>query len=410
MNPLRGAAMIVVIALISCRLSGPAAAAADDPSAPSLVGVGVDGKKLAGRLTGLTPKGIELSSGEGAGREIPYREVVKLTRDPLPPPQSTDGSHVLLPGGDRIMRVVVGATTETSLDVQSRSSLGKMSIPLDTILGLILASPAEPDPFDRLWYLVREEPRSSEVVWLANGDRLSGGFLGMDDRSIRIQVDGKAVEVDRTGVIGVGFDPAVVGYPRPASDYLEISIADGSRLGVIGARLEKGHILGSTRFGQAIRIPASELVQIVPRTDRVAYLSEIKPDKESYVSYVGQTRPYRADRTAEGRRFQLQGKTYERGIGTQSRTLLAFKLRPEDRRFQALVGVDDSAGPLGNIVFKVYADGQVRFTSQPMAARDDPCIIDVDVSGAKVLILATEFGDRGDVRDIADWVEARIIR
>ena len=26
------------------------------------------------------------------------------------------------------------------------------------------------------------------------------------------------------------------------------------------------------------------------------------------------------------------------------------------------------------------------------------------------LILATEFGDRGDVRDLADWVEARIIR
>ena len=29
---------------------------------------------------------------------------------------------------------------------------------------------------------------------------------------------------------------------------------------------------------------------------------------------------------------------------------------------------------------------------------------------ASILILATEFGDRGDVRDLADWVEARMIR
>ena len=36
--------------------------------------------------------------------------------------------------------------------------------------------------------------------------------------------------------------------------------------------------------------------------------------------------------------------------------------------------------------------------------------VDVDLTGGRYLILATEFGDRGDVRDLADWVEARIIR
>lgn len=45
-----------------------------------------------------------------------------------------------------------------------------------------------------------------------------------------------------------------------------------------------------------------------------------------------------------------------------------------------------------------------------MTDHDSPKAIDVDVTGAKFVILATEFGDRGDVRDLADWVEARIIR
>ena len=45
-----------------------------------------------------------------------------------------------------------------------------------------------------------------------------------------------------------------------------------------------------------------------------------------------------------------------------------------------------------------------------MSARDTPRPIDIDVAGAKLLILATEFGERGEVRDFADWVEARVIR
>ena len=86
-----------------------------------------------------------------------------------------------------------------------------------------------------------------------------------------------------------------------------------------------------------------------------------------------------------------------------------YRLRPGDERFQALVGLDDRAGPLGSVVFRVLVDRQEKFVSPPMSARDTPRLVDVDVRGGKSVILATEFGDRGDVRDIADWVEARLV-
>jgi hypothetical protein len=85
-------------------------------------------------------------------------------------------------------------------------------------------------------------------------------------------------------------------------------------------------------------------------------------------------------------------------------------LKPGDLKFQALVGVDDRAGALGSVVFRVLTDGQPRVTTASLSSKDAPQAIDIDVSKAKLLILITEFGDRGDVRDIADWVEARIIR
>jgi NPCBM/NEW2 domain len=85
-------------------------------------------------------------------------------------------------------------------------------------------------------------------------------------------------------------------------------------------------------------------------------------------------------------------------------------LKPGDKRFQASVGVDERAGPLGSVVFRVFLDGKEKFKTPPMTDHDPPQTIDLDLKGAKNMILDTAFGDRGDVRDLADWIEARIIR
>jgi len=369
----------------------------------------VDGRTVSGRLLSLGPGAIKLEAAAGAVHELPLHRLVKLTGEfpgSLPAP---DRSHVILPEGDCLMRVLIGSSTETSLDVQS-DALGKLSVPLDGILGLVLSGQSQPAELDRWWDRVCAEPRSTEVVWLANGDRLSGGFLGMDDSKIKIQSNGKPVEVDRAGVVALGFDPGLVRYPRPKSEFLELTLKDGSRLGVTEPRLDDDTILATTRFGLAIKFSSNELARVHVRSASVVYLSERKPAAVHYVSYVGPTRDYRVDRTVDGHFFHLGGQSFDRGLGTQSRTLLAYRLEPGDRRFQALVGVDERAGPLGSVVFRVLADGRQRFQTLPMSDHDAPRAVDVDLAGAKLLILVTEFGDRGDVRDLADWVEARIIR
>ncbi len=218
------------------------------------------------------------------------------------------------------------------------------------------------------------------------------------------------MEIDRSGVTAVGFDPALIAYDRPKTSYLEATLVDGARLGIVDFKLEKNQVSAVTRFGVPLRFPIADVVGLTSRTSTVDYLTERAVDAHDYVSYLGPVRPYRIDAAVDGRPFQLGGRRFERGIGTQSRTLLAYKLKPGDRRFQALVGLDDRAGPLGNVVFRVMVDGQARFTSPAMTARDAPRPIDLDLAGAKLLILITEFGERGDVRDLADWIEPRIIR
>jgi hypothetical protein len=66
---------------------------------------------------------------------------------------------------------------------------------------------------------------------------------------------------------------------------------------------------------------------------------------------------------------------------------------------------------MGSVVFRVLVDQkQERFVSRAMTASTEPKNIDIDISGARLLILEADFGDRGDIRDFADWVEARVIR
>jgi hypothetical protein len=380
------------------------------PSDPIFTAHLVDGTTRSGRIHQIGPRGtIALAPEKGAEEELPLARLLKLTREGAPLRLTPgEGSVVLFPGGDRLFRTVIGPASETTLEVSSYA-LGNLAIPLDSLLGLILTVPGETAAVDSLVERVRTEPRTAEVLWLANGDRLTGGFLGLEEKRIKFQAAAGPITLDRAGIVALGFDPSLVVYPRPETDFFELTMADGSRLGVTGARIEQGHVVASTRFKGTLRLALSELIQIHARTSTISYLSERPATAEQYVPFLGPTRPYRRDLNVDGHPLKLGGQGYDRGLGTQSRTLLAYRLAAGDRRFQTLVGLDDSAGPLGSVVFRVLVDGQERFVSPPMSVRDTPKSIDVDLTGAKVLILVTEFGERGEIRDFADWVEARII-
>ncbi len=399
---------MVVSAGISSRGHAGSSSSLSQPD-PVYNALLLDGRTVSGRIISLGPGAITLASAEGAKHELPLDQVFKLTREIAAPPAPPDRSVVVLPDGDCLMRVVISSATETALEIQS-DALGKLAVPLESLVGWIMAVPAQADDLDVLWERVRMEPRKAEVVWLANGDRISGGFLGWDDRKIKMQVDGKPVEIERTGIVAVGFDPTLASYPRPRSGFLELTLKDGTRIGVSGARIDDGSVVATARFGLTVRCLLSDLVSVHVNSPRLVYLTERKPIEAKYIPYVGPTREFRADRTIDGHLFRLSGQLFDRGIGAQSRTLLAYRLEPGDLRFQALVGVDERAGPLGSVVFRVLVDNQERWKSPPMTDRDAPRAIDLDVSGGKFLILDTEFGDRGNVRDLADWVEARLIR
>src|SRR5262245_48070693 len=205
--------MLTAIAWIAgaAPLSGPEsrvfAGSSPVSSDPVFQALLTDGRTLSGRLVSFDASAITLATQDGAKEELPLGRLVKLTRDAAPAiPAWEDAQAVILAEGDRLMRVAVATANETSLEIRSEL-LGKLEVPLDCLLGPILAAPSQAGAYDARWDQVVTEPRSTEVVWLANGDRLAGSFLEMDDRKIKMQIERRPIDVDRSGAVAIGFDP-----------------------------------------------------------------------------------------------------------------------------------------------------------------------------------------------------------
>ena len=158
--------------------------------------------RSAGGLVSLGPGVITLASAEGAKHELPLDQVFKLTREFRGSVAAIDRSMIVLPEGDCLMRVTVGTATETALACPVRYA-GQAGRSARRLRGMDHGGAGgQTDALDGLWDRVRLEPRKEEVVWLSNGDRLSGGFLGWDERKIKMQVSGKPWKSNEPGSSG----------------------------------------------------------------------------------------------------------------------------------------------------------------------------------------------------------------
>ncbi len=129
--------MILGVGLVFAPWAASPAAGAQNSSDPVFTALRIDGGTLAGRILSLGPRAIRIQSADGTSHELPLDRLVKLSRETSLPLPSPEFAHVILPDGDRIMRVVIGSTTDTDLELKS-DVLGNLEIPLDSLLGLVI--------------------------------------------------------------------------------------------------------------------------------------------------------------------------------------------------------------------------------------------------------------------------------
>lgn len=306
--------------------------------------------------------------------------------------------------------------------------------PRSVVAGAVLQWPAERLERDRLLARLLASDSRQDEAWLDDGDRLQGELIWSEGRaespdgatgegrwSVRTSAGDVPAPRDRLVALAFGRRRPLDALDRNSTDEPPvdwIGLRDGSRLAVrrctaAGAerRLE---LTGGAGLAIDRATLMDELVWFEPFVKRVRRLSDLTPIGYKHVPFLAQAWPWMRDANVCGGRLRAGGRLYRKGIGMHSSSRLAYDLDGRYESLQAELAVDDLADGRGSVVFRVYLDvgagaWKAAYESPVVRGGDPPAAMQVDLRAARRMALIVDFADRGDERDYADWLDARLV-
>ncbi len=138
---------------------------------------------------------------------------------------------------------------------------------------------------------------------------------------------------------------------------------------------------------------------------KIIYLDEL----ELKVIKQGWGKHPLAGRSCTGKLLKVNGKVYERGVGTHSPARFCVILDGRTTQFNALVGVDDGTNGKGSIMLEIVGDGKVLYKSDVIKGKEEPRKISIDIAGVKNLIIFVTDACDGIDYDHADLLDAYFV-
>jgi hypothetical protein len=397
--------------ILAVLISAPAFAAL--PTA-----VPIDGKPFAAELAAVGKDGGLEFAADGQTRKMPVTDLVSWGA----PVEPRRGPIVVLADGGLLAADVLAADKDR-LDADSEL-FGRLKLPLEQLSGVIFRLPGAVAERDRLLDRLTAAAGDSDRLILDNGDEIAGTLDAIDEKAATLQTAAGPSSVELGRIDAVVFNPSLRAKSDERSPHAWLGFRDGSRLlgdaRTVAAPLPLGDKNGGaapeklgdglqcTVIGQTWKTARKNLVFLQPLFGRAEYLSRLKPAEYRHVPYLSVAWPYKLYRNVQGGLLRSGGRLYLQGIGMHSAARLSYELPPKAQRFQAEAAIDDAAAD-GSVRFRVFIDGKEKFTSPTVRSSMPPLPIDIDIVGGKRLDLVVDFADRGDVRDYADWLDARLI-
>jgi hypothetical protein len=190
----------------------------------------------------------------------------------------------------------------------------------------------------------------------------------------------------------------------------QVLLACGSVVGADSLALS-GDTLAATDGPTIYTVRRQHVSSIRIGSEAYRYLSDMAPAVVRAIPQLDVVWPPRMDASAARTPLSLGGRVYVKGIGMHACTAMAFDLQGRYGWFHATVGVDDTAGQQGSVIFRVLADGREVWALGPMAGGDRPQKVKVGIGGVRELALVADPGDALEpAGNFADWADARVVR
>ncbi len=273
--------------------------------------------------------------------------------------------------------------------------------------------------------LLSKRPKN-DVAHLSAGTRLTGFLEDMKRGTISFSADGVGqVKLPTTKIRALNLaelgEDTEKKKKTPTAQQVDVFLVGGGNLHGSLLGLEKTGLSLQHELLGSLRIPLEKLSHVSFLGGRCQYLSDIDPKKTT--EHLGNLflakLPFKRDRNVLGKQLRMREKTYAKGLGVHAYSKLEYDLAGGFQKFQATIGLDDSARPplqgagssTGTVVFRVWLDGK-RIAEKLMKFSDPPQELDLPVSNGKTLSLEVDFGDKNlsAALDRANWCGARVIR
>jgi hypothetical protein len=399
-----------LLLLLTIVATVPAALQAEEPTtSPVFIAATTDDPAVKGVWRAMR-NDWSARIGDGDGTRIDGVKLLSLRRfnAPLPPPPGDD--HLVLANGDCIPFQQLRLADEKFYFRNPRLAEGKeTSLPLAAVAVLWRDAPAKTHDAEKLYRRLRAEKRTRDVVCLLNGDTVAGTLIGMDKGNLEIDVDKRHVVVKWTQLAYLAFNTELAEVPQPKGVYARLTLNDGTRLSLTSAESDAAMLTASTVFGVRLRTALADVAALDLHGGGCVYLSDLKQSKYEFQPYLDAHWPFAVDGNVAEHTIRLGRSTYDKGVSMHSRGRLSYSLKGAYRRFEALAGLDEIDGRDGDVRIRVIAD-EKPLLDRALAIRDGAIPITLNVEGVRTLTLEVDFGQNGDVGDIVDWADARLVK
>ncbi|MDD4278830.1 MAG: NPCBM/NEW2 domain-containing protein [Candidatus Sumerlaeales bacterium] len=105
----------------------------------------------------------------------------------------------------------------------------------------------------------------------------------------------------------------------------------------------------------------------------------------------------------------LGGQVYERGVGVHARSEIFVRLSGDVERFDAVVGLDDSVGERGAVVFEIWSDDRLLTSSERITGAGNGIPVSVALNDAKRLALIVDTTGTSIANCHFDWADAKFV-
>ena len=348
-----------------------------------------------------------------AGRDpLPLGELESLVFDDATGgPHDGPGRVWLRSGGDYAMTTPGGSDDAITLQIGLGSDL---QVPARYVRAIRFEAAAEADGgFSRA---LADPPRTDDVLFAkgrSNGEitRLSVEFTGFDGDAITVRFRGRdqRLPIERIHGLVFGAERGAAPPPQPRPT-VAVQLAGDLALAGRVTGLDARALTLRLPEGVDVAVPLASVARIDVQSDRIAWLSAMAPAAVDQTPAFDRIRPWLVDRAPGGDGLVLDGNAYSRGVCLVPRTSLTWKLDPGTfTRFEAVVGIDDRAGDLGQAVVRVLLDGEVAWERTDLTAASPAESIHVPLGTARQLTLVADFGPGFDLGDHCAFARARLV-